>query len=139
MDNSQTNLVAIEWMQWQHAHELATVLSRAGMDPHYDPPYPSGTEGTVGFTPAALYVPAAQAERARELIAQWRTYSDRRVDALAHEVWKQALPYALLMFALALGLSHASGDFVSSASAVFFSFLAAGYWCAYRRRTRRQS
>lgn len=139
MEGARTNLVTIELTNWAHAHELATVLDRAGMDPHYDPPCPASSEGMIGFGPVALEVPEEQAGHARELLEQWRMHAERRVDAIARDIWKETLPLALSMLALSLGITLLTGDLTSSSMASFFTFLLGGFWCAYRRRIRRQS
>lgn len=104
MEFTSHDFVRLHVTSWEHAHELAMVLRRAGFDVEYDAPRPGTMHGVVGFAPCALYVASTRVHEARELLSLWQSHSERRIDALAREMWRGLVPSRPTLLAVAVAI-----------------------------------
>jgi len=77
------DLVEVDHVRHTDAHFVASVLSSAGLNPHYDEARRKVIDGEP-LTP--VYVPAVEVEQARAVLAKWRQENERNARRRPHEI-----------------------------------------------------
>lgn len=127
-----TEFIPVDWPSATHAPEVVAVLAQRGLHPVYDERPLHAVRGK-SFAKTTIYVPAAESEQARVLLATWYTEQSGRVHRMTSGFWRGLLAPAAIALIAGAAVGLACTDFGMGMVGAFLAFIPAiAVW--YRKR-----